>query len=399
MNTNLVEVFPDPLVLNPSKVSNQLESNINIKNLTNDYVIFKIYNNQQFKYTVKPSTSFIPPMETAIVSVKRFKNEEIETSSKDKFLLIFHKVNRVIQNNQEVKQIFKSKDYMENEKQESMISIIINNEKSDDENDIEPNYSYNENDLNFIGDDYNKGIKIYNDLNENLKKESNKINQNLKDLEKILDMIKVQKKLKDEKEQAIKQSRNKSKTDNIANILLVILILSGLLFGANLSKLYNRAFKRKERVMKESIFNKSDNYINKKMNESEKNNQTLTKEQIDSSNSTNDNPLINDTKVNEIINEISNITNANNTINVNNNTNNTNNANEKIKNETDKEKVENLKNNEIKEKIEKEKVKEKEKEKDKKNINEKITEEEKTKSILNLSFFFGVYICLFQLLI
>ena len=220
MTANLVEVFPEPLVLISSKISNQLESNLNIKNLTNDYIIFKIYNNQQFKYTVKPSTSFISPMEMKTVSVKRFKSEEIETSSlKDKFLLIFYKVNRVINNNQEAKEIFKSKDYVEDEKQETMISIIIKNEKNDDENDIEPNYSYNENDLNFIGDDYNKGIKIYNDLNENLRKESNKINQNLKDLEKVLDMIKVQKRLKNEKDQAIKETRHKSKTDNMANII------------------------------------------------------------------------------------------------------------------------------------------------------------------------------------
>ena len=86
MSTNFVEVFPDPLVLISSKISNQLESNINIKNLTNDYVIFKIYNNQQNKYSVKPSTSFISPMETKTVSVKRFKSEEIEASHlKDKF--------------------------------------------------------------------------------------------------------------------------------------------------------------------------------------------------------------------------------------------------------------------------------------------------------------------------
>ena len=344
MTANLVEVFPEPLVLISSKISNQLESNLNIKNLTNDYIIFKIYNNQQFKYTVKPSTSFISPMEMKTVSVKRFKSEEIETSSlKDKFLLIFYKVNRVINNNQEAKEIFKSKDYVEDEKQETMISIIIKNEKNDDENDIEPNYSYNENDLNFIGDDYNKGIKIYNDLNENLRKESNKINQNLKDLEKVLDMIKVQKRLKNEKDQAIKETRHKSKTDNMANIILVILILSGLLFGANLSKVYNRAFKKKERTMKESIINRSDNYINKKMIENEKNNQTLRKEKIDTTNGT---LLTKDTKINKTINEISNFTIDNNT-------------NEKIKNESDKENIENLKNKKIEEK----KVKEKEKEK------------------------------------
>jgi hypothetical protein len=90
MSENLVEVFPEPLVLISSKISNQLESNLNIKNLTNDYVIFKIYNNQPSKYTVKPSTSFLSPMETKSVSVKTFKNEEVETSCvKDKFLLIF----------------------------------------------------------------------------------------------------------------------------------------------------------------------------------------------------------------------------------------------------------------------------------------------------------------------
>ena len=57
----LVEVFPNQLNLTPTKNTPYIESKLNIKNLTNNYVIFKIYNNNINIYSCKPSKSFIPP--------------------------------------------------------------------------------------------------------------------------------------------------------------------------------------------------------------------------------------------------------------------------------------------------------------------------------------------------
>ena len=74
-----------------------------------------------------------------------------------------------------------------------MISVIINDDIKD--NAINSENIYNENDLNEIGDDEQKEIKIYDQLINNLRNEYNKINQNIVDLEKMLEVIQTQKKL------------------------------------------------------------------------------------------------------------------------------------------------------------------------------------------------------------
>lgn len=260
---NIVEVFPDPLILIQSKNSNYIESQLNFRNLTNEYIIFKIFNNQQSLYSVKPHISFIPPKETTTVSIKRFKKEEIiseYTKGKDKFLLLFYVINKVINNREEVKEAFKSKLYEEESKQEIMIPIII---KEDDEAGLTfPVVQDN------LEGDYNNNIKKYNDINENLRKEINKINNNIKNLEKVLEMVKIQKKLQKDKDKAlaIKTNKIKSKGENYVNILMILILLLGLLLGGNLAKGYNNMFKVKP-IKKQIVINKSENYVYKKINE------------------------------------------------------------------------------------------------------------------------------------
>ena len=60
-SSNIVSVYPDPLIITQSRNSNYLESQLNLSNLTNEYIIFKIYNNQHDLYSANPSTSFIHP--------------------------------------------------------------------------------------------------------------------------------------------------------------------------------------------------------------------------------------------------------------------------------------------------------------------------------------------------
>jgi hypothetical protein len=241
-SSNIVLAFPDPLVITQSNNSNYFESILNLTNLTDDYIVFKIYNNKRELYSAKPSTSFIPPKETAKVAIKRFKKvEEVSQVAKDKFLLIFYTINKVINDNEEAKEAIKLKLYNENSKQETVISIILKNQEDDIESST---YTYNESVLENIGDDYSKGIKAYSDLNENLRKQSNSINQKIKELENALGMIKDQKKLKEEKEKAMQdnRSKNKSNDNNFSKIILISLILFGLLIGANIANAYNKFF-------------------------------------------------------------------------------------------------------------------------------------------------------------
>lgn len=285
-SSNIVLAFPDPLVIIQSNNSNYFESILNLTNLTDDYIVFKIYNNKHEIYSAKPSASFIPPKETTKVVIKRFKkSEELSQKSNDKFLLIFYTINKVINDNKEAKEAIKLKLYNENSKQEKIISIILKNQEDDIESST---YTYNESILENIGDDYSKGIKAYSDLNENLRKQSNSINQKIKELENALGMIKDQKKLKEEKDKAMEnnRSKNKSNDNNFSKIILISLILFGLLIGANIANGYNKFFypkkindeilllKNKENPTenKNIVTNLNENKNNSEMNENTKEN-------------------------------------------------------------------------------------------------------------------------------
>jgi hypothetical protein len=233
---NVGSVFPDPLVMTQNNKASHCESLLNISNLTNEYIIFKLYNNQHTLYSAKPSTSFIPPKGNIKVKIKRYKKEE--NNGKDKFLLVFYTINKIIDDNEEAREAFNSKIYNENSKQETLISIILKDEEIDD---IQSTLTYNESILDEIGDDYIKGIKIYNDLNENLRKQANNYNEKIKNIEKTIEMIKTQKQLKNEKDKAMKDNKYKVNSDDNSffKIILICLMLLGLIIGANIAKGYN----------------------------------------------------------------------------------------------------------------------------------------------------------------
>ena len=253
----LVEIFPNPLNLTPTKNTQYIESKLNIKNLTNNYVIFKIFNNNTNIYSVKPSKSFIPPKERKDIYIKRFTKEEITTKKcKDQFLFIFYSIDKIISNNDEVKDAFNSKLYNESSEQKIIISVTINNE--------------NEVDSENIYDDDKNEIKIYKEMIENMRKEYDDANQNIIKLEKLYEVIKNQNKLLEEKRKAVSSNKKKNLNNlnkSYNNIILISIILLGLIFGANLACKYNKLFVYKPRIIKQIIINQSENYIQNKINE------------------------------------------------------------------------------------------------------------------------------------
>ena len=415
---NIVEIYPDPLILIQSSNLNYLESKLNVHNLTNEYIIFKVFNNQRSLYSAKPSTSFIPPMETTSITIKRFKKEEkiseIE-QGKDKFLLIFYIINKVINNNEEAKEAFRSKIYKEDSKQETMISIIIKEGENDD-NYIEPEDINEGNDINTLENNYVKGI-------EKLRIESNKINNNIKELENILEMVKVQKELKNEKDKALTDNKklNKSNVEGFANIVMIFILLLGLLVGANLAKGYNNIFKGKPTLNEEVMENKSENYINKKINEDieikdkeikiNQDNQDIKNE----TNNENENNILEKNETEQIKNKTNNIEVINEL-----NEEKINKSDNKVINETNKEKINESDNKFINEKNEenknindkivsidkneekKEKIVKVISEKEEIKNNQKIeskNDDKQNSDFLSLSFLTGVYLCLLQLII
>jgi len=253
----LVEIFPNPLNLTPTKNTQYIESKLNIKNLTNNYVIFKIFNNNTNIYSVKPSKSFIPPKERKDIYIKRFTKEEITTKKcKDQFLFIFYSIDKIISNNDEVKDAFNSKIYNESSEQKIIISVTINNE--------------NEVDSENIYDDDKNEIKIYKEMIENMRKEYDEANQNIIKLEKLYEVIKNQNKLLEEKRKAVSSNKKKNLNNlnkSYNNIILISIILLGLIFGANLASKYNKLFVYKPRIIKQIIINQSENFIQNKINE------------------------------------------------------------------------------------------------------------------------------------
>ena len=258
----LVEIFPNQLNLTPTKNTPYIESKLNIKNLTNNYVIFKIYNNNIKIYSCKPSRSFIPPKETKDIYIKRFTKEE---KGNNQFMFIFYSIDKIINNNDEVKDAFNSKIYNEKSEQKIILPVFINNDNKNESENI-----YNENDLKEVVDNDLEEIKIYNNLIENLRTDYEKTNQNIIKLEKLLEVIKTQRQLKDEKERAITLNKNKninSFNKSYKNIILIAIILLGLIFGANLACKYNKLFVYKPRIIKQIIINPSENFIQNKINE------------------------------------------------------------------------------------------------------------------------------------
>ena len=155
--------------------------------------------------------------------------------------MYFYTINKIINDNEEAKEAFKSKIYNESSKQESMIYVVLK-EQENEEFDITP--QIDENNLEEIGADYTKGIQIYKDLNEKMRQESNLINQRIKELEKAISMIKNQQILKEDKEKAIidRKAKTKNNQNYHKNIMLISLILLGLMIGANLANLFNKIF-------------------------------------------------------------------------------------------------------------------------------------------------------------
>jgi hypothetical protein len=245
-DSKIVLVYPSPLIITKQRNSNYYESKLNLSNLTNDYVLFKIYNNQHSLYSAKPSASYIAPKETAHVLIKRFSKEDgASKSRKDRFLLCFNTINKIINNNEEAKEAISSKLYNENSKQETMLYVVLK-EQGNEEEDITP--ENDENKIKEIGNDFIKGIQIYQDMNEKLRQESNIINQKIKDLEKTIGMIRNQKTLKDDKDKAIIDRKAKNNINSNSNKWLIItsLVIFGLIIGANFANLYNKIFNKKK---------------------------------------------------------------------------------------------------------------------------------------------------------
>lgn len=66
-----IDVFPSEILLRKQLDQDNFEGKVNLTNLTNKYIIFKVYINQSNIYSVHPSTSYLPPLSNTDILVKR----------------------------------------------------------------------------------------------------------------------------------------------------------------------------------------------------------------------------------------------------------------------------------------------------------------------------------------
>ena len=132
-----------------------------------------------------------------------------------------------------------------------MLYVVLKEQEKEDFT-ITP--QYDETNLEDIGTDYAKGIEYYQYLNEKMRQYSNMINQRIKNLENTIAMIENQRKLIDDKVNAIyNPSKNKNNQNSNKKIFLICIILLGLIIGANLANLFNKMFDNKQ-IIKDSNY-------------------------------------------------------------------------------------------------------------------------------------------------
>lgn len=92
---NYFKANTNKVLFQKAKISNKdaLVSSIVLTNLTDQYILFKVYiNKQQGYYSIAPSTSFIAPKGEAFISIKRLEGDE----GNDTFLISGYPTNTVI---------------------------------------------------------------------------------------------------------------------------------------------------------------------------------------------------------------------------------------------------------------------------------------------------------------
>ena len=86
----------DVIYLSKSNENNNIYSSVvTITNLTDKYLLFKVYINKIRVYSANPPTSFIPPREKADISIKRIEGE-FDPSENDVFMFAAYPVDTVV---------------------------------------------------------------------------------------------------------------------------------------------------------------------------------------------------------------------------------------------------------------------------------------------------------------
>jgi len=71
-NTTFIEIIPNNILLK-KKTSDYYESTIALNNLTDNNILFKVFNNKKTTYSSTPNYGFISPKGTITIDIKRLE--------------------------------------------------------------------------------------------------------------------------------------------------------------------------------------------------------------------------------------------------------------------------------------------------------------------------------------
>ena len=221
MSNIFAEVSPNPLTIEICR--NDIEkktSTLIMKNITNDYIVYKFLINTRGVLLAKPPTSFIKPNQSISIDINILNHDlPIEDYNKTKLLLMFIKCNEEIKTIEQAKKKFqelKNENNEEIEKQETLVNLNVI-DKVDEK-------------ITYIN---------YAQLKAELNEKNNEIQKNLEIQKKKLESLVIQ-----DKKYNKKGSKASIKNYNIDNLIFAFIILMGLIIGANFAYGYNKLFKK-----------------------------------------------------------------------------------------------------------------------------------------------------------
>ena len=244
-NEELVEEYPNPIIVHRLSETTFQDSSIYLTNKSNQYIVFKVYmNHHPPVYSLKPATSFLKPKDSITLTLKKlFKPSNSDPNSKDKCLIIYYPVDKVVASNDEVKEMFKNKTLSEKNKHEILVSIEVDNEVKIDngkpeitEEEINQEECVNETSVDNL---FQKNQKFKDDIR--------RTETTICDLERQLENVMKNKELKIQKEKAIQpMNTNKGAKIQKGNSLtfVVFLVLICFTVGGYFGTFKNRFMKQ-----------------------------------------------------------------------------------------------------------------------------------------------------------
>ena len=221
MSNIFAEVSPNPLTIEICRNEKEKKTNTLImKNITNDYIVYKFLINTRGVLLAKPPNSFIKPNQSISIDINILNHDlPIEDYNKTKLLLMFIKCNEEIKTIEQAKKKFqelKNENNEEIEKQETLVNLNVI-DKVDEK-------------ITYIN---------YAQLKAELNEKNNEIQKNLEIQKKKLESLVIQ-----DKKYNKKGSKALIKNYNIDNLIFAFIILMGLIIGANFAYGYNKLFKK-----------------------------------------------------------------------------------------------------------------------------------------------------------